>query len=415
MVESGVGELKILCFSGREHHYKRLSPVVNELRSRGHDVKYIISDNGVHNMHLATDYLVPAGEQYVHAMQFFTSPMMLAVNEITKVTLQRIYAQNGTVDWVDPFWMTGAVREMSELLLAFTNMLQAYKPDAVMILHEANFFCKLLAYLCKQAHVPCISFQEGLLRHRDQSTQGKFNLASEYSHLILMWSEKAKQAYVEAGVTEDRLMVTGIPHLDSHLLRKADKEFQQKKAEGKYLLGFRPDQKLVVFAPPQLARYEGNVDRALSQLAEWSMDTMTQMAMCFHPFEANETFQSIQTAFQNHPYTKLVMPNVADTIDVIALADVVISQHSTVAIETLALGIPFVELDLDQVGVLESLVDQEVATRVGPNEFKKIDAILQGNGLPNYVLVNEWVINNVGPRDGQASKRAANEIERAIA
>ena len=60
------------------------------------------------------------------------------------------------------------------------------------------------------------------------------------------------------------------------------------------------------------------------------------------------------------------------------------------------------------------MVDQEVATRAGPSEFKKIDAILQGNGLPNYVLVNEWVINNVGPRDGQASKRAADEIEKVI-
>jgi len=119
----------------------------------------------------------------------------------------------------------------------------------------------------------------------------------------------------------------------------------------------------------------------------------------------------LKFGIKDHPYAKVIEK---DTLPLIACSDVVISQHSTVAIETLALDIPLVEIDLDNCGVLESLAEQAVAIPVGGGELSKIRQVLSGELKVNTVKLQEWIAQNVGPRDVGIVDRVVAEIEKLL-
>ena len=101
----------------------------------------------------------------------------------------------------------------------------------------------------------------------------------------------------------------------------------------------------------------------------------------------------------------------SDTLALIACSDVVISQHSTVAVETLALNVTLIELDLDNCGVLESLAEQGVAIPVAGGELSKIKQVLSGELKLNPAKLKEWTDLNIGPRDTGIVSRVVGEIE----
>lgn len=412
---------RILCFSGREHHYQKLKSVVNLLREGGAEVGYLISDNTVQNNDTAMEYLIPAGEQPIHAMQFFDKAQVPTVTAQTLDLLRHIMQNGSTLEsdlfaFVEPYWIAASVREAVEVLTAFRNCLDQTTPDCLIILHEANFWTKLLAYLAHERGIPVVSFQEGLLRHRDQATVGKFNLSCEYSTKVLMWSEGAKDAYVKSGIPAEKLEVVGMSHLDvwhNHLTNitlhgGVMGTLEQWKAYQKAQMGFNPDAPLVLLAPPLISRMDGNGLYQIGLVGDWSANTLTQVALRLHPFEAQGYIDRLQSALSSHPRMKVITEG--DTLALALASDVVLTQHTTVAVEALALGVGVMELDLENVGVLESLAEQKVAIRVGGGEMSKVEKFLRGDIGVNPADLHAWRERNIGPRDGKASQRAVDII-----
>ena len=411
---AGVGEVTgVLAFCGRKHHYERLSPVVNALRAKGVNVSYFVSDNAI-QLDSSLEYLIPANEQFVHAQGYLSEKDIPQVTEMTHWMLSQS-SGNQTGDfrnYISPFWLAFTAREMAEGIVSFRNMLVSQKPDCVLILHEANYWGKALAYLCHEAGVPCISFQEGHLRHRDQFTQGKFALSCEYSTKVLMWSESSKQAYVNSGISAEKLEVVGIPHLDkwfSLLLETPPNELLNMKHNIRFRLGLRNTLLLVTFALPQLGRYDGSPMKAIGMLSDWSADNPVQLAIRFHPFEAEETVRRVRDALIDHPRARVIEDG--ETISLVLASDAVISQHTTIAVEALALGVPLVEIDVDHVGVLESLAEQGVAVPMTSKaDFSKIPDVVSGKLSVERANLHDWLESNIGPRDGHSTERSVQSI-----
>ena len=334
--------------------------------------------------------MIPACESFIHALDF------LDVESTERTTRMTHYS----------------VREACEFLCATEKALDSIKPDAVIVLHQQNFWTRTLGYLADRRGIPVVSFQEGKLRRRDQQTLNKQATAADDCSKLLCWSESARQEYLEAGIPDSKLAVTGIPHLAEWFGYMAEpKNWQLGKKIQKQSLGFDPERWLVSFFPPLLSRYDGNPKTALGALADWSANNFTQLAIRLHPFEYEENVEKLKFGIKDHPYAKVIEK---DTLPLIACSDVVISQHSTVAVETLALDVPLIEIDLDNVGVLESLAEQEVAIPMGGGELSKIKQVLNGELKVNPVKLQEWITQNVGPRDVRIVDRVVNEIERLL-
>ena len=405
----------VLTFCGRVHHWQRLSLVVDSLRIRGAIAPYFCADNGP-NYDPAVEYLIPSGEEFIHALDFLDTESTERTTRMTHDILGKIAKHNEQKSdirsFVSPFWLAYSVREACEFLCATEKALDSIKPDLIMVLHTNNYWGRMLAHLGYRRNIPVVAYQEGRLRHRDEKTLKKQGSAADDCTKIMCWSESARQAYIEAGIPDSKLAVTGIPHLAEWFGYMAEpKNWQLGKKIQKQSLGFDPERWLVSFFPPLLSRYDGNPKTALGALADWSANNFTQLAIRLHPFEHEENVEKLKFGIKDHPYAKVIEK---DTLPLIACSDVVISQHSTVAVETLALDIPLIEIDLDNVGVLESLAEQEVAIPMGGGELSKIKQVLSGELKVNPVKLLEWITQNVGPRDVGIVDRVVNEIERLL-
>ena len=399
-------------FSGRIHHWQKLSCVVDRLRELGCDARYYISDN-VYNLDSAVEYLIPSQQPFVHALDFLDVNATQRTTEMTHGILRKIAEHNDRESdirsFVSPYWVSYSVREACEFIVATEKALEQLNPDVVIVLHQQNFWTRSLGYFANRRGIPVVSFQEGRLRGRDQKTLNKQATAADDCRKLFCWSESARRAYIEAGILESKLAVTGIPHLEQWFGYMANQQtWEIGKKLQKESLGFDPERWLVSFCPPLLSRYDGNPKTALGALADWSANEFIQLAIRLHPFEHEENVEKLKFGLKGHPYAKVIE---SDTLALIACSDLVLSQHSTVAVETLALGVPLAELDLDSVGILESLAEHGIAIPIGNGELPKIKQILSGDIRVNPGDLREWLDQNIGPRDTKIVSRIIGEIE----
>src|SRR3990167_491324 len=172
----------ILTFAGRIHHWQRLSPVVNELRKRGCVAQYVISDNATQN-DPSEEFLVPAGEDFIHVLDFLDVSATQRTTEMTHDILGKIAKHNEMESdirtFVSPFWLAYSVREACEFICATEKALDSIKPDMIMVLHTNNFWGRMLAHLGYCRNISVVAYQEGKLRARDQKTLNKQATAAD--------------------------------------------------------------------------------------------------------------------------------------------------------------------------------------------------------------------------------------------
>jgi UDP-N-acetylglucosamine 2-epimerase len=392
---------KVAIFCGREHHWKRLSNIATELSRRGSEIFYYISDNAW-NQDPSSVYMVQHNQPFKHSLDYFDPQVMPTVNKTVQDTLQSLRPTTFETDifsFIAPHIVVFSVREFSEFIISTFKMLTVEKPDVVLILHANNAWCRALAYLCSVLKIKCISFQEGLLRHRDQETQGKQSTAADYSTNLCVWSEGSKKAYIQAGIPEDKIVVTGMAHLDPFI----EKWKSVNKQQFIYSFGFDPNRPLITFGMPQLGRFEGDPNMNLNALADWASLNMMQVCIRPHPFESSNTISQLRNGLKQHVTIQVV--TAGETTDLLACSDIVLTQHSTVSVEAIAMGTPVAELALDNSFILQSLADQEVAINIKSGELDKLKQMLRGELKVNPVKLESWKAENIGPLDGHSTDR----------
>lgn len=357
---------KIAIFVGRKHHAQKLMNIGRFLAYRGHTVFPLTANNAI-NIDPPQDGI----GDYVHAYHYLTQENVSSVDS---------YIQEKEVrSNVPQFWKDYSLRELMLSYLAFNNYLTSEdKPDAALILHENNFWTKPLSFLCEQLGIPCFAFQEGLLRRKDQDDMKKQTFACEYSTKLFVWGKDSKRQYVEAGVPENKIVVTGAPHLAHNKIQKEN------------------DRKRVVYFLPLLQHYYGNPQADIEAIAAYCRNNGFDFAVRPHPFE-----NSLEIPF--------VTDKRENVIDVILDTDIALVQHSTTALECLVLGTPVIEVAFGQKNFIEPLHKEQPLIPV----IKSYDELHRAGELENYIpkISQDWIWDKI--RIGDLDL-IANEIEAHI-
>ena len=387
--------MKIFIYAGRIHHYLKLKPIYDVLTIMGHDAAFITANNAI-NIDPATEYLTHSGDVYLHMYDYINFDN-LQVTLTNSVLMERLQA-SGNVNWVSPFWSHYSIFELAEVSTAIDGLLEHEKPDAVIGLHENNFWVKVIAYECNRRSIPHYVFQEGLLRQQDQDTMHKQSSACEYSDRLFVWGNSAKSQYVEAGVDEDKVIVSGPVHLDSWFHIKDTEEFRQGMFNK---LSLPMDRPVVLFAPPLLEQYKGDIKSDTEQLVSYCKTQNLSLIVKFHPFEPVTTIQNLKEQFGLSVYTD------TDPLPVVSISNVVLVQHSSIGIEALALNVPIIEFNLSNEVITQSWAKDGIAPKISTsNGLSVIQQVLDDD-----VNVNEhpWVQNKI-LSDGDATRRVIEEI-----
>lgn len=342
----------IAIFVGRKHHAQKLMNIGRFLAFRGHTVFPITANNAIN--------IDPPQEDiggYVHVYHYLTDA---DVKEIDDYVVKKEIQSN-----VPQFWKEYSLREQLLSFYAFRNYLQSDdKPDAVLILHENNFWTKPLSFLCERLGIPCFAFQEGLLRRKDQDDMMKQSFACEYSAKLFVWGEDSKRQYIEAGIPEQKIIVSGAAHLVSNKQRVEN------------------DRKRIVYFLPLMQHYVGNPQRDIELLASYCRENDFDFVVRPHPFD-----NSIELPF--------IMDKREDVVDVILEADVALVQHSTTALECLALGTPVIEAAFGKKDFIEPLHKEQPlipVIRANPIEFDVIRNVLSDSYVDQ---IGKWVDDKI--------------------
>lgn len=396
--------MKVFAFAGRSHHLTRLSGIINLLESRGVETSIITADNAI-NIDPPSAYLTRLGVPFKHMLDYYSPDSTAGVSKMVQQALRQFgnpALADDLFSFAEPYWIVYSLREACENLVGFNKLLEQEKPDKVLTLHANNFWTRILAYLCSERGIPCVAFQEGLLRNRDQETQGKQSSAADYISTLFVWSEASRQAYLQAGIPDEKIVVTGMSHLDQYLKPLAEGKINKPYIKAQF--GFNPNQTLITLALPQLSRFDGDVNVTLNQMTDWTSRNLVQLAIRLHPFESPETVASLQSSSKN-PMMKVITQG--ELPELILASDVVVSQHSTAAVEALALGVPLAEIDIQNYGVLEAMSDKGVAISIRSGELDKLLKPMEG--IIPQVLV-PWKATNLGQLDGHATERIVDRL-----
>ena len=334
----------IAIFVGRQHHAQKLLNIGRFLALRGYNVYPITANNAIN--------LDPPQEnlgEYVHVYEYLTDEDVTKINEFV---LKHPIGSYTTPE----FWKGYSLREQMLVYHAFRNLLNSEdRPTAVLILHENNFWTKTLAYLCLTFNVPCFAFQEGLLRYKDQVDMRKQSSACEYSTKLFVWGDDSKRQYIEAGILEEEIVTAGATHL-----------ITQRKREER-------EQKRVTYFLPLLQHYVGNPEKDINQLSAICRKFGYTFVVRPHPFE-----KDIEIPF--------LMDKRDDIVDAIMDTDVAIVEHSTTALECLALGTPVIEFGEH----MEPLhAENELIPYIkSVEDYDIIEAVMRVNYIP---LIQEWI------------------------
>lgn len=391
--------MRVAIFAGREHHALKLKSIYDGLQERGHDPSYLIAQNSL-NIDPASEFIWKYGE-FSHAYEYLDGAAIERANNISR-PLQEYTTNSELNKQISPFWISHSIREAAISLEAFRCYLDREAPNAVMILHLANFWGSILAYAAREREIPVFAYQEGLLRHSDQDTMNKQSFASDGVDIMFTWSTLDKDTYLRAGAPEGVVCPVGPFHLDDWI---AVARTPQKRQE--FTRQFRINYNLmrrgvVSFMPPMTSRYEGDIEKAVDFLGNHCGNNGLNLVIKFHPFDYNV---AEQVGRSTKDIGHVLVYREFDPAPLMVSSDIVIGQHSTTGIESMFLGTLYVQMDLDLIGI-----EQPVGEGL-PSITKKMDFDNLINNEFDIGPFNEWLARNGTLADGRATERALNIME----
>lgn len=394
--------MKVAFFIGREHHSVKLLPIATAGQEKeAFDPIYILADNSI-NIDPASEFVIkypPLGAgTLVHLKMFEKTGSQN--DKATQSLLRRVF-KSGASATVSPFWLAHSVREAVRSMGAFKAFLIEHNPDAVFVLHGQNFWTKQLVYLASESGIPTYSLQEGIILSREERDLKKYTYASEYMTNVFTWSEHDRQFYGNADV----VVPVGVPHLD-YWTKFRDTPRDRMILRHKMLssLGMKSAKPTVMFAPPRLDLYKGDPIDDLREVCKWAVRNGVNVVIKPHPFEGDlSDLIRISKIFPNGKlYTNI------DPLAALLSVDAVVSQTSTISLESIAMGTPVIEMDRNHIGLDEPLNKIGAATLIDSDDMSPIGRVLAGDF--DIEGANNFIVNRLSLVDGHASERIVDKI-----
>lgn len=349
--------MKVTFFLGRIHHAHKLLDVAASLREEGVDIDFLIADNSI-NIDPTVKYLPEFGITSFHHVRDY-------VDKAADATIDWKHFNTELFKYFPPFWIISAYAEAAECIVGFQGYLAREKPDAVFALHENNFWVRILFYLAQERGVTTYSLQEGIILEKEEKVLKKYSTGTDYTNVLFSWSGHDKDFYSDPS----KIVPVGPSHMGAWItLGKDEARRGDLKTAIRESVGMR-DKRLVVFAPPRLDLYAGDFVRAAHAIAKWAMARRIGVVIKLHPFQ--DSVNEIKNIMSRYTHVKVI--DDSNSLPFVLAADVLITQTSTIAVEAAILGVPVVELDMDYIGLDQTINQHGGATLI---EGTNIDGIL---------------------------------------
>lgn len=340
---------RIVCFTGRGHHIDKLHSTMAYLEERGFDVDYLCANNAVNN-HSFEEPLIRKGVPYESIYDYLDDSIMERIEHHAAALRERcdshILGRRILFDYVSEFWARYSYQEMVEAFELFGEVLDRKKPDLTVVLHEANFWGKMMCFQGRARGIKTLSFQEGPYRdYKDNPHFSPFNLLSEYSDRVYLWGRQVSELFEKIIPDRSSLRVLGAPHLDPYFQGKDD-HGPAAIAERRKAIGARQNQKVLLFAVPHTTMAAGDLTgiiRAVVNFVRSRPDLF--LLLRFHPFEGAAFVSRFTPLLQG--MSNVVLSEEPKAVDVIQLIDGCLLQESTTGMECLAFSKPLIELNFD--------------------------------------------------------------------
>lgn len=415
---SSLQSSKAICFCGREHHIDKLRPTMDALSKEGMNILFITANN-VFNYDNYETPLIKRNVQYKLIYDFLNWELMEDINRLNKKLnkamdkrISIISDEENLLNYIGEFLFRFSMRDVIESYVLFNQIVEEVKPDVVFILHEANFWTKILAYSSFKKGVPVVSFQEGMY-YEPHGTFSEYPIMAEYSWVYL-WGEHAKEIFLRAGVEPERLLVVGAPHLDS-ILTLGNSKKEQVRNQYRKELGIPSASKFVLFILPPINCFKGPFAETIDALMKYVYKKEKLFLMLkWHPLEDTNLVRQLENNCGWRDLPNVRTEHARNILDPLNASDACLIQESTAGLECLVLGKPLIELNFTKnpcvyasAGVADSINS--------PDELDKIKNIVcHKKTIVKKETVSRYLQWEVYKLDGKSNERITTNIRRLL-
>ena len=294
-------------------------------------------------------------------------------------------------------------------------MIEREKPVLVALTYETGTLSRAIINACHEVGVPTMGMQHGAF-----SDMSEDYMRSPGNHLrcfvpdkTAVWGERFKKLMVEASAfSEDEVVVTGNPQMD--FLVNAQSLIDKELIYRKY--GLDPQRKLVLAAPGQTfgqTRHQAK-DRFFQGVVA-AKKVLGHYQWVFKTKPGAESRQYYQGLMKEQGERDLILTK-DDLYPLLAVADIVITPPTTVAIEALIMGKPVIYVNFyDAEDYFPHLVEHEVVfpLREIGDLPQKIESILEQQNVtrPAVEKLQNLLEEENYCTDGESSVRMAAVLE----
>ncbi len=402
--------LKALCFTGRAHHLDKMYDTIEFFKKQGIASEFIVSNN-VLNWDNYERPLIDKQVPYETIYEYLDDDVMQAINNHSAMAHQHVnntlFSENNVLDYVEEFHVRFSIRDLVEVIELFRAVLIKKRPDFTFILHEANFWGKILAYVSNEMGIRAISLQEApYFEYIDTLKFHGYQIFAEYSSLVFLCGERDLQAYRDYGCDSDNLRVVGPYQYDKFINR--DRNTQISQLKNKYQI---QDRKVILLSVSSKDLLCGDRVELLQAVINYvGPNKNLFLIIRFHPCEV---YWGEQLAYLWKSYDNIMWENTTVIYDLFPIVDICLVQESNVRGDCLAFDVPIVEINFStEHKIGRSFYDQGLADKIShPHELVKIEEILfehKSEVIPS--AVTKFVEHHFYKLDGQVNQRIYNEI-----
>ena len=301
--------------------------------------------------------------------------------------------------------------------------IEVEKPDLVLITCGYCQLGRAAVIAGKFKGVPTLEIQHGVIHpYHPAYIHAKDEIASDGSvkspycpipDITAVYGPYHKTLLTEVSVyPEDSVVVTGQPRYD--FLSDADKFYSKEKFLSDYKIN--PNHKIILWT----TQCHGLCDEENVKNFEAVFDTMQNLkditlVIKQHPWEGKRYIKMIQKYLNSYKMNAIITPKDSDTYEQLFVCDLMITRHSTTAMEAVALSKPVIILNLSGEPDPVEYVKEGVA--LGVYDEKDLNATIDKLLKDDSELAknrNEYIEKYLYKIDGKATERVVNLIEKMI-
>jgi len=218
-------------------------------------------------------------------------------------------------------------------IIFLEKLINTVSPDMMCLMPQDHLFEQIASKLAKKnKNIPTLACSAAW----ETGTASSFRKHLRTDKLATS-GEKIRKMYIESGLEQERVVVTGIAHFDD--LFNRDKEHDRQILAKN---GIDPDTKIIIYATDNIPIDESEemivgIINAISNIRN------VMLVVKVHPRENPEP---IQVIVDRYPNLKIQVFTDIDLYALLGICHLLITKGSTVALEAMMIGKPVVIIDL---------------------------------------------------------------------